>query len=431
MKRIAFTFCILFYCFSIHAQIFNMLNEDLYKGRVKLISEFMSRFNGDELNPYIDPSSAEVEKVNLCQLFDAEYILKNREQVEKEAFQFIDSIQSHTVKLHYSDMNWFAKVSCVGTFKNKETNFTLYLTVEQRGKDMYKWVIAGVEGRIFNLAPSRMSDKIMLLPNEHESNFMRLNSITDEKDDYISIYSSKYNPINTLSVFDALVYYGFLNIEYVSNIEYCFLQVPGYVFTIKEFDRESTNSGWLISTWEQMTSENKKLLLDNLYNGRYEDALTDSTKGMKAISENEIITNPDAVGMINNFISRINLYLSDKSQQNLLQVEECVNGRYTFIISDTLCDELCKLNGAKSQKSYRLKEFLNWLSNSKSPYKKLQVDDLEIFNNEFIKKEYSNGYTLVSANLLAEGLKSSIQEKVVFFIYENQIAGVKLITECF
>lgn len=46
---------------------------------------------------------------------------------------------------------------------------------------MYKWVISDVEGDIFDLAPSRSSNKILLLPNEHESNFMRLNSITSER----------------------------------------------------------------------------------------------------------------------------------------------------------------------------------------------------------------------------------------------------------
>ncbi len=99
MKRsiIALTMCIGYlYC---SAQVFDMLNSDLYKGRVKLVSEFMKRFNGEEKNPYIDPNSSEIDKINLCQLFDADYILKNREEVQPKAFQFIDSILTNNVKI--------------------------------------------------------------------------------------------------------------------------------------------------------------------------------------------------------------------------------------------------------------------------------------------------------------------------------------------
>lgn len=37
-------------CLCMNAQVFDMLNSDLYRGRVKLVSEFMKRFNGEEKN---------------------------------------------------------------------------------------------------------------------------------------------------------------------------------------------------------------------------------------------------------------------------------------------------------------------------------------------------------------------------------------------
>lgn len=75
MKKLILSIFIFIGYLSSNAQIFDMLNSDLYHGRVKLVSEFMQRFNGEEKNTYIDPSSAEVDKINLCQLFDIEYIL--------------------------------------------------------------------------------------------------------------------------------------------------------------------------------------------------------------------------------------------------------------------------------------------------------------------------------------------------------------------
>jgi hypothetical protein len=41
--------------------------------------------------------------------------------------------------------------------------------------------------------------------------------------------------------------------------------VPGYVFTVKEFDRESTNSGWLITSFSKMNEKDKMLFLRDIY----------------------------------------------------------------------------------------------------------------------------------------------------------------------
>lgn len=412
---------------SCNAQIFDMLNSDLYRGRVKLVSEFMQRFNGEEKNPYIDPNASEIEKINLCQLFDSEYILKNRQVVEPKAFQFIDSVLQNNVKIHYNDAEWFAKVKCFGLFKEKEEPFYMYLTIEPRGRDMFKWVIADVEGEIFNLAPSRESDKIMLLPNEHESNFMRLNSITAEKDDYITLYSSKNLKEDRLTVFNTLVYYGFLNIDYISDIEYTFLQVPGYTFTIKEFERESTNSGWLVSEWSEISDAEKEDILQRLYHGGYSAHAANTIVSNESQEAFYRDTN-EAISMVQSFVGNLNKFLTDKS--NINNINKYVKGRYTFIISDELCNQLSKYYKTKFQESYKLETLLGWLSKPNCPIKTITISNLEQFDNENIRPDYANGYTLIKGELATTG-EIKIKEEVVFFIYEDQVAGVKFIMDCF
>ena len=427
MKKLMISMIITIGYLSCNAQIFDMLNSDLYRGRVKLVSEFMQRFNGEEKNPYIDPNASEIEKINLCQLFDSEYILKNRQVVEPKAFQFIDSILQNNVKIHYNDAEWFAKVKCFGLFKGKEVTFNMYLTVEPRARDMYKWVIADVDGKIFNLSPSRESDKIMLLPNEHESNFMRLNSITSEKDDYITLYSSENLKQDRLTVFNTLVYYGFLNIDYISDIEYTFLQVPGYTFTIREFERESTNSGWLVSEWSEISDADKESILQRLYHGNY----SPRTDNIIVSNEAQASVNRDAnkaIKMVTAFVGELNNYLTDRS--NIDDINTAVKGRYTFIISDELCNQLAKFYKTKNQKSYKIGTLLGWLSKSNCPIKTITVSNLEQFNNENIRPDYANGYTLIKGELATTG-DIQIKEEIVFFIYENQIAGVKFISDCF
>ncbi|MDE6094598.1 MAG: hypothetical protein K2G52_00235, partial [Muribaculaceae bacterium] len=379
MKKIIVYFMFTLGYLSCNAQIFDMLNSDLYHGRVKLVSEFMQRFNGEEKNPYIAPEFTDVEKINLCQLFDIESIIKNRPEVEPKAFQFIDSVIQNNVKIHYSDAEWYAKVKCTGAFKGKEVTFQMYLTVEPRGEDMYKWVIADVDGKIFNLSPSRESDKIMLLPNEHESNFMRLNSITSEKDDYITLYTSKCQNVNRLTVFNTLVYYGYLNIDYVTDIEYTFLQVPGYTFTIKEYERESTNSGWLIKDWNEISNVEKESTLQRLYNGNYSTRVSSKSENVPSNSAPKIESTA-AVEKVTQFVKYLNDYITNKS--SVSEINNAVKGRYTFIISDELCNQLTKYYKTKSQKSYRLETLLGWLGKTNSPIKSIQVLNPELFVNE-------------------------------------------------
>ncbi len=411
-----------------YAQVFDMLNSDLYRGRVKLVSEFMKRFNGEEKNPYIDPNAKEIDKINLCQLFDADFIIKNRAEIESKAFQFVDSVLFNHVRINYSDPDWFAKTTCVSTFKGKEIKFDIYLVVEPRGKDMFKWVIADVKGDIFNLKPSRESEKIMLLPNEHESNFMRLNSITSEKDDYITLYSSQTSVVDRLTVFNTLIYYGFLNIEYVSDIEYTFLQVPGYAFTIKEFERESTNSGWLIESWQQMNANDKKQILDGLYHGKYMKTPANLHVPEPKMTKSE--KDEEACSMVTKFVSLLDHYVVHKDKTTLDSIDKAVKGRYTFIITDEITTQLAKFFNSKVQKSYKIETLTGWLGSAKSPIKSITIDNVKPFEHEYIRQEYSDGYTLISGNLSSEG-DIQVNEQVVFFIYENQIAGIKLISDCF
>lgn len=410
-----------------NAEVFDMLNSDLYNSRVKLVSEFMHRFNREEYNPYVDTNSSDSDKVNICQLFDIEKILNNRKENEPKAFQLVDSILQNNVKIHYSDAEWYAKVKCIGSFKGKQITFDMLLTVEQREKDMFKWVISDVEGDIFNLIPSRKSEKIILLPNEHESNFMRLNSITSEKDDYITLYSSICNPTNKLTVFNTLVYYGYLNIEYVTDIRYTFLQVPGYVFTIKECERESTNSGWLICDWNEISDNEKEILLQRIYNGKYS---THRSKELEVTLPPKVsqIDSVAAIEKVEQFIKSLNDYIINKSSE--IEIKNAVKGRYTFIISDELCNQLSRHYKTKPQNSYRIETLLGWLGKADCPIESIRVLNPELFVNENIRPEYAEGYTLIKCELSAKG-NMQISEQVVFFIYENQIAGIKFISDCF
>lgn len=416
-------------CLCCNAQIFDMLNSDIYRGRVKLVSEFMERFNGDEKNPYIDPNADEIDKINLCQLFNIDFILKNRSENEPKAFQFVDSVLNHDVKLHYSNPDWYAKTTCIATFKGKEVKFDLFLVVEPRGNDMYKWVIADVDGDIFDLKPSKSSDQIMLLPNEHESNFMRLYSITNGKDDLITLYSISDNNTERLTVFNTLVYYGLLNIEYIDDVEFTFLQVPGYLFTIREFERESTNSGWLIDSWFPISNEEKSLMLEKLYGGCYAELILKRNNLNMVNSIDEPVQEINALQMVETFVKSLSKYIEDRDISNLDTIENLVKGRYSFRISDNISDNLANFFRGKSAKSYTLENLINWLGHPKSQIKSITANNIKIVDNDIIKSKFAENFSLVECDISTTG-DLEIQEHVIFFIYQNQIAAIKIISNC-
>ncbi len=409
-----------------YSQLFEMLNSDIYNSRIKLLSEFMQRFNGEEDNPFIDSINGEKYKLNLCQLFDSEIILKNREINEPKAFQFIDSVLTNSIKIHFNDAEWYAKVNCVGKIKEKEVNFSLYLTVEERGKDMYKWVISDVEGEIFNLTSSKISEKIMLYPNEHESDFMRLNSITHGKDDYITLYSSKQSHVDRLTVFNTLVFYDILNIEYVNDIEYTFLQVPGFIFTVREIDRDSTNSGWLITEWDEVPDAVKNGILQRIYNGEY-GKIRESQVSSIPSKDGKLMTEEEGIDMVKSFVSSINRYITDGS--SVEKVKDFVKGRFSFIISDKLSDNLAKMYNDQSEAPFRLNKFLEWLGGPLQPVSSIELTNFSPLHKEEIRQEYAQRFTLIACDLSTSG-KIELTERVVFFIYEDQIAGLKMFSEC-
>lgn len=249
-----------------HSLDIDKLEEKLYQCRIKLVDEFFDRFNGKESRVDIKSDDENFRMKNLLLLFDSKIFKSNEDSLFKEALMMVETVMNNDTKILYSDSTWFAKAECQAKFKGKPVSIVLYLNVERRKSDMFKWVISKVEGDILKLKPSFSSDKIMLMPDDHETNFMSLHRITTEKDDYITLYNAKKNHIDETSVFYSYVYNGLLDIDYVKDLEFIFLQVPGYTFSIKQIERDTYNSGWLIHSFNKMSKADKQQFLDSFYN---------------------------------------------------------------------------------------------------------------------------------------------------------------------
>jgi len=268
-KRITYIVLLMLLPIKCSAQSIDGLNNYLQKTRVGLVDEFIDRFNGKITHPDISNAQPGSRKKNLLVLFDLSQFKSKNDPQYKEAEKMADVVVKNNVKLHYADATWTALAHCNGILHGKSVKFELYLTVESRGRDMYKWVISNVKGNIFEANAKTKTGNVMLYPDDHETNFMSLHRMTSEQPYDVVRFMEKDFSYDKASVFAYLVHSGQLKIDYVDRLEFIFTQVPGYIFHIRYFQREKSNAGWLISKFYKATAKEKTDFLKFIHRKRH------------------------------------------------------------------------------------------------------------------------------------------------------------------
>jgi hypothetical protein len=176
---------------------------------------------------------------------------------------------------------------------------------------MYKWVISSVDGECFNVTPKDQTSNIMLYPDDHEIKFISLGRMTNEQPYNVARFMSKGFEYDATSAFVYLVKSDKLKIEYVDELEFIFTQVPGYIFSIKYYERESSKLGWLINRFETISIEDKSIFLRALNLECNEQLIVKDVANASTQEEGEKILPQDSVSTstVNNiekiFLSRI------------------------------------------------------------------------------------------------------------------------------
>ena len=283
----------------------------IQEARVGLVDEFLKRFNGDTSHPNISPQDTSYRKSNILYLIEPPQNIENKDSIYNEAIRFIDAIIKDSVRLNFHDSTWVARAKCKGMLDGKSVSFNIYLNVEYRKDDMYKWVISSVDGECFNVTPRNMASNIMLYPDDHEIKFISLGRMTNEQPFNVARFMSKGFKYDATSAFVYLVKSDKLKIEYVEELEFIFTQVPGYIFSIKYYERESSKLGWLINRFETISIEEKSKFLKALNLECNEQQLVEETANVSALGDENGILPKDSVSTsaVNNiekiFLSRI------------------------------------------------------------------------------------------------------------------------------
>lgn len=268
MKSVKYSLIICLISFSdfSYSQI-SPTNDELtirFNSRVKLLDEFINRFNFIESNKELSNFSKASNIAYLFNLEDKELISK----IESKEFAFLVSNDSFKEKLSFYDDNLYVNIN--STFKyNKDIipiRFILKIRVSEAG---YSWVISRIETTLMDSISKDIKIDTLLKytsinPVDNEVNFIQFSELLTKRK------LTKRNFANHLDLNSVSNYLALLNTEKFNFIEfgtvqYHFFQLPNFYFTLDFYKRPSNNSGWLISSVNKVSQEEKEELFKKLF----------------------------------------------------------------------------------------------------------------------------------------------------------------------
>lgn len=269
------SFLILFIFFGLNAQtqIIDAKKDVLpFYAETKQVNQFFRRFNNEEgvdgSRYYNNDSLFRNSRTRwryLKILFDNESsnIANNLKN------DFIDDVtnKSDPLFLDFHGGNWFAQVAATFYWQGKEEKAILYLQLQEE-KVGSKWIISRINFNAFNKLFSKdtTGSKYFLHPLSHELDFMNLHRVFQNNKENIESYTSREYQIDQLTLFLYEVKQGNIQFKTINGVKFHFFQLPNWYFELSDFNRTGNNTGWLISNLIKVNEEEKKILLQYIYN---------------------------------------------------------------------------------------------------------------------------------------------------------------------
>jgi hypothetical protein len=238
--------------------------EKIYLVRTKQFNEFVDRFNyktnfnGNRMDSvFISKIPRDKMIYSLFDLKDPriDRLGKNwSKSYSDEKAEFINEVIHKNLLIYkYSD-KIIAEARSRIVYRGVTTGIRIFLTQEIVGKDMVKWVIINVKGDLLKFFQTDTTYIRFIPPSSNETDFINLKrALEDTK--HLQDYASKdFNP-DYLTVFFFMINSGLVKFEYVEEVIYHIIDIPGWCIRVKEFNRNEMNSGWLISDVSKNSSD--------------------------------------------------------------------------------------------------------------------------------------------------------------------------------
>jgi len=226
-------------------------SEKNFNLNVKQFNEFIDRFNYKtdfNGNPVDSVFKSKITRAKYLDLLfnkddvrlknaDSEYIdLKN---------EFIKHVVDRNLLINKYSLKIIAEAKSNVKYKNNSKEISIYLNQEIESNGV-KWVLLSVKADFLDV----LSEDTVLLrfipPTSNETNFISLKRVFDDStyQHYYAYHNYSYDP---LSSFLFALNTGLVKYQYVNEIVYHIIVIDGWHIQVKEFNRNTDNSGWLIN----------------------------------------------------------------------------------------------------------------------------------------------------------------------------------------
>ncbi len=268
MKKTIFVILALAFSITGNSQVYldNITEDDadLY-AQTKQVNQFFRRFNAEENKKgkrlYEGDRNYRSPKLRgnyILSLFDS----KNYSISTNLKNDFINDVngESSSQFVDFYKENWYAEIDADFTYKGKKSNLIMYLKIE-KDRLGYKWAISNIyfhefEKQFFPDTTGTTAPHF-IHPMSHEIHFMSLRKVFD-RTNHLEYYSIKEFKPDYLTLFIYEIKNGNLKYEGVNDLKFHFLQLDGWYFEVKNFNRGGFNSGWLISNLLKVSYDDKK-----------------------------------------------------------------------------------------------------------------------------------------------------------------------------
>jgi hypothetical protein len=278
MKQLA---CLLIGCMVVAGKIraqataMNSNWERNFVFEVKHLDEFFERFDDEKntmLRTYVQQKfpGIVIDRVSLVNgLFNKTNAGLNASDQQHFSTQVTDSV--HPVFLDFAGKDWYASTLCRFRYRGQPIDVKLVLKIQQVANGGMKWVIVSASSDL--IKPGTVPDRSgpvtnpsrFLNPMSHATDFMNLSDVFEETE-YIKDYldSSFYKKPWAMGILRA-VQQKQLQFVHVKKISYYFFQIEGWTFSVHNFPRRTSNSGWLINRLVKMSDAEKEAYKGKLF----------------------------------------------------------------------------------------------------------------------------------------------------------------------
>jgi len=243
---------------SLHSQ--NLVSsqkpgEEIFTARIKQFSEFTDRFNyktdfnGNPVNSEFMAKMPREKMLSLLfDLKDPRTITGSKDYNNdylKIKTAFISEVNGKKLFINKHSPGIIAEAKTRVIYKGAPQNISLFLNQEVEKNGSVKWVLLSAKGEIFDIFKEDTSMVRFIPPASHETDFINLKRALEDVDHLQAYAATEYNP-DYLTLFFFCIKSGLIKYEYVEDVTYHIIDLPGWYIKVKDFNRNELNSGWLI-----------------------------------------------------------------------------------------------------------------------------------------------------------------------------------------